>query len=312
MPIKGLTDQQASFPRIGELRKGEPKPTQGNRPGSDLQYFRFTSNSTEALTAFERAYGDTPNDIDVFFPYATAAENFEAWQEAWVAGGLQHRCDGEFVVLHQVNGQYFQPQYGAVKCPGGCKQSGSLKVIVPALGRLAYVKAGTTSKNDIIELHANLTAYEALRGDLRGIPFILSRVPRMISTPGKDGKRMRREKWLLHIEAAPEWVQAQLTVMQRAALPSVADAPMLVSTIDNDTGEIVDGDEFADPVTENHLIIKRKAFHATGKETYGDEWDDKRPQLVKYITDFKSTSSNDLTAEQLQTLINGMKEKQAA
>lgn len=40
MPIKGLTDQ-GRFPSIGQLRKGEPKPG-GNRPGRDLDYFRFT------------------------------------------------------------------------------------------------------------------------------------------------------------------------------------------------------------------------------------------------------------------------------
>lgn len=64
-----------------------------------------------------------------------------------------------------------------------------------------------------------------LRGDLRGIPLILRRKPREISTPeikdGKrTGKRMRRAKSLITIEAKPAWVALQLAAQQQAALPS--------------------------------------------------------------------------------------------
>jgi hypothetical protein len=88
-----------------------------------------------------------------------------------------------------------------------------------------------------------LEAYEAMRGDLRGIPFILSRVARMVSTPsGQDGKRARREKWLWHLEAQPTWVQAQLSVMQRAALPSGTTQLSSGSIVDVETGEIFEDD----------------------------------------------------------------------
>ena len=62
-----------------------------------------------------------------------------------------------------------------------------------------------------------------------------------------------------------------------------------------------------DSVADNHLVAKRRNFHAVGVEKYGDAWDDKRPQLVKAISKNKFTSSNDLTADELQTLIDGMK-----
>ena len=46
MPIIGLTDRPASFPQIGILRKGAPKPERG--PGRDLKHFRFDTDDTDA------------------------------------------------------------------------------------------------------------------------------------------------------------------------------------------------------------------------------------------------------------------------
>lgn len=244
MPILGLTDNVAAFPRIGELRKGAEKPKTGNKPGADLTHFRFTSKDSAVSSKFHAVYGSEPAAINVFFPYATADENLEAWIEEWAAGGLKWRGDGKTLHIWQTkDGTYSQepkpqPQNGG-------KQVGRLKVIIPELGRLAYVVALTTSTHDIMEVHANLKAFEALRGDLRGIPFILSRVPRMISTPsGKNGQRARREKWMWHIEASTEWVQAQLSVMQRQALPSGGGNRLAIAakTIDHDTGEIIEPD----------------------------------------------------------------------
>lgn len=57
------------------------------------------------------------------------------------------------------------------------------------------------------------------------------------------------------------------------------------------------------------LPSQRKKFHAAGSALYGDEWDDKRAELVEYFTDGKSKSSNDLTYEQLGKLIDGFNEK---
>jgi hypothetical protein len=242
MPIKGMTDRGAAFPRIGELRKGGEKVS-ASRPGPDLDYFRFTSKDPAALTAFTAAYGNQPRAVNCYLPYATAIENFDAFIEEWVAGGLVWRGDGETLLMWRTpDGKYSQepkPQ------PSGGKQVGRLKVIVPELGRLAYVTALTTSTWDIMDMASVLESYQALRGDLRGIPFVLSRVPRMVSTPGQDGKRVRREKWLWHLEAQPVWVQAQLSAMQRAALPGTAAAPLQLTDgahVDVETGEITEAD----------------------------------------------------------------------
>lgn len=273
MPIIGLTDQVARFPQIGVLRKGAPKPKDGKRPGTDLEYFRFDSTVPGVDDTFTAAYGDKPPAINVYLPFPTPEQNFSAWQEEYKAGGLVHRCDGETMT------QWLTPQntysFEQKPCPyhagtkkrtaqqPGCKPNGRLMVIIPELKRLAYVMVGTTSKHDIIELTSNLQAAYALRGDLTGIPFVLRRMPKMISTPsGKDGGRARREKWLLFLEPAPDWVGLQLESMKYNALPSAGDGPRLalpdpdIITIDAITGEIINDDAEPEPETNGDKTAK--------------------------------------------------------
>ena len=337
MPILGLTDHAPSFPRIGELRKGAVKS--GNRPGADLNgRVRFTSNIEGMVDIFAGEFGNEPNNILCYLPYKTTDENFPAWVEEWGAGSLKWRGDGKNMVLWQKpDGTYStekKPQPPNQGNPGG-----KLHIIIPALKRMGYVIALTTSLNDIMELTGNLRAYETLRGDLRGIPFILSRVPRMISTPsGKDGKRARREKWLLHLETVPDYTAAQLEYTANVALPTITTPTRALSSghdefVDFETGEIVGEESFdayaaeigedniADnaprpagrkpPTTQNlkPTAAMTKQFHAVGKKAYGDEWDTKRAELVLSATKTRSSSSRHLTREECQKLIDGMKSK---
>src|SRR5262245_30506793 len=145
MAIIGLTDRPASFPQIGVLRKGGPKKQieKNGRVvdsyGADLKHFRFDSDDTEATKRFAEIYGDEPRSIRVFVPFRTTAENCEAWKEAWTASSLQHRCDGQTMVRWLTPQGRYSDEPKA--CPGGCKQVGRLKVIIPELRRLAYVTA---------------------------------------------------------------------------------------------------------------------------------------------------------------------------
>jgi hypothetical protein len=218
-PIIGITDQAAAFPILGILRKGGPK-TDPKKPGPDLKFFRFTSEYADVQAAFQYAYGLQPTDVNVFLPYPTAEENMACWKEEWQAGGLVHRCDGVTCVLwRDEKGKYStKPK----PCPGGCKPVGRLSVIIPELRRLASVTVLTTSIHDTMNLMASLRAMEMLKhGDVRGIPMVLHRRPRMISTPSGDGKRARREKWLLTIEADSRWVELQLAAQEAAAIPQL-------------------------------------------------------------------------------------------
>jgi hypothetical protein len=251
MPIVGLTDQSPSFPQLGILRKGAPKPKDSNKPGADLKYFRFTADDPEALELFHSAYGPEPIAIRLFLPYQTTDENFEAWREEWTASSLKHRCDGVTCVRWLTReGTYSDerkpcPYISVANGEKGCKQVGRLQVIIPELRRLAYVTVMTTSIHDIIELYSNLKALEAARGDLRGIPLILKRAPRKISTPAADGKRARREKWLITLEAQPSWVDLQLKAQAQAALP-VGGQNLLNPAPFLEGDEIEDDEEFQD------------------------------------------------------------------
>lgn len=242
MAIKRLV-REAAFPCVGKLRKGGVKPENSKAPGKDLTYFRFDSDDQRAMTHFQAAYGDQPSQVNVFLPHQTAAQNFSCWQEAYLAGGMLHRCDGETCVVWLDGTKY---RTDPKPCPGGCKEIGRLMVIIPELQRFAYVTVETHSIHDIIRLQENLQAVEFLRGDLRGIPFILKRTPVEISTPGADGKRARREKWLLSIEVDPAWAALQLESMHRAALTAggvtVDESRMLTTAYvedDEDEDEIV-------------------------------------------------------------------------
>ena len=255
MPILPLQRNRApQFPCIGKLRKGGAKRrnAQGKEiMGVDLNYFRFTTDDAHVAETFAAYYGAQPQSIDVFLPYATTAENFGAWLEEYTAGGMARRCDGETQHFHRdADGK---GNTTPVKCERlcgrkcGCKEVGRLAVIVPQLARLASVTVETHSLYDIMQLTENLQAAEALRGDLRGIPFILSRRDREISTPGEGGKRTRRTKSLLFIEPNPEWVARQLESMRLAALP-IVDVPALQApAMRRITGPVtVDADDFDD------------------------------------------------------------------
>ena len=246
MPIKGMTDQKKRFVRIGHLRKGEPKPEGQVKPGRDLEYFRFDPEpgEEEAAAAFHAAYGAEPKEINIVLPFDEVEENLEAWHEAYLAGGLVHRCTSEYVeyAIDPESGEALvknglDRDGERVKCDGEpvahwtdrkgnehpvfCEPVGRLDVIIPELRRIAYITVHTTSKNDIVNLSGQLEGIRDLNDQrLRGIPLVLKRSPKMISTPGGEGKRIRRESWLLSVEPDRKWVEAQLETMKAAALPN--------------------------------------------------------------------------------------------
>jgi len=212
-PIIGMTDNAIpQFPRIGKLRKGAPKPTSSNAPGRDLSYFRFTSDNPRVEAAFKEVYGDEPQELSVYLPFASVEDCFPTWRERWTTV-LQHRCDGEVCTRWlQDNGQYCEDP---VPCPGGCTQVGRLNVILPELLRAGYmglVTMETHSIHDIVNIHKTLLATIQANPDkvLTGVGFWLRRAQREISTPGEDGKRIRRKKWMVVLQPVAAWVLAQI------------------------------------------------------------------------------------------------------
>lgn len=224
MSIDGLTGN-ARYPRLGVLRKGAPKPNE-KQPGRDLdQALRFVGIDDDVQAGWDGAFGAELLDVEltVRLPYATVDEVWDAWKEHWVAGGLQYRCNGidHVLRLDGATGEYLTDH---VPCPGASCAAvpvGRLEVIVPALERMGTVTVLTTSVHDIKNIDGALRVLAMQLGDLRAVPLRLCRVQRMISTPGggaERGKRVRRAKWLLHIEPSPEWVALMIPRSDRPAI----------------------------------------------------------------------------------------------
>lgn len=298
MPIKGLTDRQAAFPEIGRIRKGAPKTEEGY-VGKDLSHFRveFDEKEKEATIVFRSVYGDKPTELNILLPFNSVEENFEAWREAYVAGGLVHRCDGENVIYEidpdtgeqtVVNGQ---PER---KCDRSrnCKPVGRLKILIPELQRLAFLTVLTSSFHDIMNISRQLQAILQINGKLAGVPLKLRRRPMLISTPsGPDGKRARRLKSLLSIEADPEWVRMKLIEMKNAALPGNGfdedeypqlEAPEVIDLDESDFSEEED-DYFPDDFPPQNEKVQK--INTNGKRPYPPHI--VRERIHDFIEDFK-------------------------
>lgn len=293
MPIKRLTPtrEQIAFPRLGVLRKGGEKRTRtkNNREyeifGEDLDYFRFDTDDTQALADFTRIFGEHPRTVRVVLPYPTMEQNFSVWQEAYTAGALQHRCDGETCVRWLgLDGKYHDEP---IPCPSldlpendktRCKPVGRLQVLIPDLRRLAHVIVLTHAINDILELQKNMLALEQWRGDLRGIVWAISRKPVEISTPNDTGGRVRREKWLLFMEPMADYATSLLQATTQAALGSGVIAALPDGRNANtETGEIFEIEP--EPVVVTPAVVEQIPDSANAPT-------DKKQQLIAQINDW--------------------------
>jgi len=308
MPIKGLSDRGMSFPEIGAIRKGAKKTE--NKPGADLSYFRvvFDEREVKAQETFLSVYGSQPAAVRIILPFDEIERMWESWLEAYTAGRMVARSDGEYYVYlidtdtgemlvkngidikthlprPYIDGQpvgYYTDGNGKKK-PIYCKPSGRLKVIIPELARAAYMTVLTTSIHDIANISDQLRAFQALnRGRIAGIPLILRRRPESISCPNPDGTRVRRVKWLISIEADPEWVKAALQETKRLALPGNGLSLPLpsgqTSTPDPEPGEQAEQDYDEGEVEEGQFTTAPEPEAETTKTA--QVTDERKPEPV--------------------------------
>lgn len=231
MPIKNLTDRETlkpRFPRIGKLRKGAEKS--GNKPGDDLDHFRFTSDNENAVQAFRDVYGDNPRVVNAVMCYHDYDNCFSSWIECWDASGLVFRSDGENWLIWRDGSAYKRGTKPHTDVDGQ-RIVGRLEFIIPELWDLGYrgsVTLETHSNHDLRHIGGVLLAAESGRESLYGMQFVLRRVQEEISTPGwgeRADKRSKAKKWLVKLE--PPW----------KSLPM--DAPQM-HFIEETTGEITD------------------------------------------------------------------------
>ena len=278
MPIQGLTTGRKHgllyMPTIGKIRKGAAKVSD-RKPGEDLTYFRITFSSNYEGRGFEQEaeslYGPEPTSLSAFVYGASADDAFQTGYEEWNAATMLHRCDGE------TQSRHYDPQKNryldtpiACRKPGergcdSCKAVGRLCVILPDFGQRTGVFGvftfETHSIHDIIAVHRMLVSAEqvnknrfhpnliATHGAFYGVPFVLERGKKKISTPNGNGGRAMRDKWLVTLAYAPAYTQFALLVQSNAlelesgdypALPAnVATAPVTGEELEEVTGELM-------------------------------------------------------------------------
>ena len=311
MAIKRLTGgKKAVFPHLGELRKGTVKQKKVNKKGEeyeiwgkDTDHFRFTSKNDAHVIEFYKLYPQDVRSIDVYLPYATPAENFPNWMEAYDNKRMLHRCDGETTVRLWKDGAYTDEPY---PCPGECKAVGRLQVVLVELMKQGFVGETTVlthSINDIVSIDANLRYYYeqafASGGTLKGLKFILSREPKEISTP----KHGRQTKWLLYLRPETEWVKAQFQLQYNQSMGIVSPAEVMalppgtqVTNVvtQNNPQTIIDNDHTSDIEPEGELVEEEpepkkptkaeniSEINRLGEILYGDKWEVYRKAVCSY------------------------------
>jgi len=339
MPILDLQqDAGARLKRAGIIRLGVKKKSQRTGREYPAETAHFVLKDAPELI---KIYGPEPKRLNIWLPFNEIDRNLVAWHQNWVAGGLVCRGDGQGIeyAINPKDGQIIVKKGKAkltgtvdgiklvtghpVKCPGlahglyprceDCRPSALLVVLIRELPRLAYYQIATSSIHNIVNLTGQMRWVKENIGKLQGVPFILERRPDSISTPGKNGKRVRREKYLLHLEPDPEWVKAILAEMHRRALPGAQRAaiPAEVGAVDIEPApdEVVDLDD--------ELIWEPPAEDANGD---GDEpngepaelprFGDLRPVIVAQAGEITTRSGvplAQLTSEELDEIADWMR-----
>lgn len=321
MAIKGLTDRGLSFPEIGSIRKGAKKTE--NRPGADLKYFRveFDGEETETAAKFAALYKNTPSAIKIILPFNEIERCWDPYLEAYTAGRMVARSDGERYLYRQdlTTGKVTKDEpyvegepagYDYKNNPVFCKPVGRLKVIIRELARAAYLTVHTTSIHDIMNISSQLAAFKEINGGrLAGIPLILRRRPKEISTPTANGGRARRVKYLISIEADPEWVERAMLSISTAAMPMLGGGETEIHALE--PGEIVEIDDDIDEIEGEIMDDEPEAIDAE-PEPIEQEPEDTRVMTLEFaqtVTTSKGTPYAELADEFLQQIVDDMTAK---
>jgi hypothetical protein len=260
--------ESAAFPEIGQLRKGMPKTDKGY-VGSDLKtrfrllFFAGEENakSRERFT-YDAHRGEVevlPNGdiliekLIVFLPFPDPFECFDSAYEAYTAGRMVARADGEKFIrwvdtatgaVKVDNGDPYTPfepgmivgkSRGGKQEPIRAKATGRLRIVLPELARLAYVTLHTTSIYDIVHMTEQLKAIQWIsqylpgRNGVAGIPIVLSRRMTKVTWSQPDGSAKRVDHGLINLEIDQAWVEKMLVSLADTALPAGVQSALLPS-----------------------------------------------------------------------------------
>lgn len=259
MPIV-TRKSKVAFPEIAQIRKGAAKEKTNGKEivGKDLgESFRLVwyPGNEQAQKEFEAIFGASPKQLIVTLAFNELDMVWDNWLEAYTAGRMIARTDGEKFLYwidnktgerKVVNGEPFTPWHEGMQVgsyvnrtsgktvPVYCKEVGRLKLVVPALARMAYFTLHTTSYHDCEFITEQLGALKELslryRFHLAGIPLLLRRRIYDVTHVKEDGSAQRVKKWLINLEADPEWMKRMFEQMKFMSLPAVPGEKMRLAS----------------------------------------------------------------------------------
>ncbi len=242
-----------ALPEVGTIRKGAAKNPDGT-VGFDLKdRFRvaFYPGAAEYQKLFEESYKTLkPERIRAMLLSRSVWESWSWANEAHNAGRMIAKADDThyFVLRDALTGEYLvkngEPHRSFI--PGdvitykrGDKEYvlklrtvGRLRLFLPDLGRLVQFTLKTTSYYDRLNIDRQLASIQSLAdtlsgGNAAGIPLFIFRMEQEITWNKKDGSAARIKKWLVNIEADPDWVRAAVARLSNFALTGQTVAGLL-------------------------------------------------------------------------------------
>lgn len=238
-------------------------------PGADDARKRFQELHPESYTKYGPEYTEPDGFLIIkmraMIPFPNVRMAWEWANEAHQAGRMVAKADDEhYITLRDPNtgayivenGEPFTPyKHGdTVKYERAGQQYtlpirtvGRLRLFLPELERLVFVTLKTTSFYDRVQMDAQLQAIQFFadtlnRGNASGIPLYIYRAEKEVTWNKPDGGAQRVKKWLINIEADPEWVKAAVNrmsqfaltgeVVSKALLPEPAQ-PQTISGVDD-------------------------------------------------------------------------------
>lgn len=241
-----------SLPDVAIIRKGDAKiekEGKTTRPGPDLRdRFRvvFRAGAEEYEKIFLSVYKtEKPERIRAMVLSQSVWDSWTWANEAYNAGRMVAKADDTHYIFKR------NPTTGVVEVqdgepftpfkPGDCitytyvregkpvpvslkvKTNARLRLFLPELGRLVQFTLKTTSYYDRMQIEQQLASIQAMSNDLNhgnaaGVPFFIYRMPQEITWNKPEGGAQRVEKWLINIEADPDWVRAAVQRLAGFAL----------------------------------------------------------------------------------------------
>ena len=246
---------QIAFPEVALIRKGSKKKPGKSHDGRDIEVVgddlknllrvEFCPGVDEKIVAafFDCYKTFTPDRIRAMVPFRSVWKAFTSFNEAYNAGRRIAQADDEHYLMLRINGEYevrngepFRPYH-----PGDLiryerngqsfalklKPTNRLRLFLPEVGHLVNFTLKTTSFYDRENIKQQIGAIQAIAdalngGNAAGIPFYVYRFEREVTWNRPGGSALRVKKWLIHIEADPDWVQAAIARMSNFAFTGQA------------------------------------------------------------------------------------------